>query len=309
MRAFPPGRRGVLLPLTNRRTAARGIAMYTATKRWVVIAQLLAFWFVRVFGARFLPGRTVVWCPPCTEAVWADLVDQWQSELGPLTHFAAYQRRQSDRSGLTLIATNDGAAVAVIKLRDEQGPLAAEHRALAAVAGAGLKHFRSPKPLASGQCGELYWTAQECVFDRPHRPVLEVTDALFDEVAAGLEPALPEAEHDHEQSDSMDAAAHGDLTPWNLRKDAVGVIWLFDWEDAGRAPAGSDRTYYRLTTAAMKGGPAPIGMPPLAVSHWRRAIRSRESGGVEDARLTRTLLAMLETADVVTTEPVTEEAW
>lgn len=295
MRAFPPRRRGVLLPLNDRKTAAAGVAMYTATKGWVVRLQLLVYWFVSRFGARLLPGPTVHWQPPCTSDEWAALVVQWQAALGPLTGIAVYQRRQSSRAGLTFVTMRRGRAVAVVKLRADGGPLATEQRALAAVAGVGSHLFRAPNPLGSGQCGALTWTAQECVFRRPHRPVLDAPDALFDEVSRALQPVVGDPSNARESPPHHGASspAHGDLTPWNLRMDESGRVWLFDWEDVGLAPAGSDRTYFRVTAAAMTGGSVPPDLPSAAVAHWRRVVQERLAGLPEDAELGCTLLRLL----------------
>ena len=49
------------------------------------------------------------------------------------------------------------------------------------------------------------------------------------------------------------AAAHGDVAPWNLRRDHRGQIWLIDWEDVGFAPHGADAGYLSLTAAALRG--------------------------------------------------------
>lgn len=37
---------------------------------------------------------------------------------------------------------------------------------------------------------------------------------------------------------------HGDFTPWNLREDRAGALWLLDWEDAAWAPPVADLVRY-----------------------------------------------------------------
>ena len=43
-------------------------------------------------------------------------------------------------------------------------------------------------------------------------------------------------------------ASHGDFSPWNLRRHGRRMF-LFDWEDARWAPAGTDELFFRLTLA------------------------------------------------------------
>ena len=45
--------------------------------------------------------------------------------------------------------------------------------------------------------------------------------------------------------------AHGDLTPWNLRVDADGRPWLFDWEWAGWAPPHADLLRFALVHGSL----------------------------------------------------------
>ncbi len=104
--------------------------------------------------------------------------------------------------------------------------------------------------------------------------VVELTDA----VAIGRsEPTdLAAAELDDLIADLQDAlgpgpdgtvAAHGDLTPWNLRTGADGHRVLFDWEHRTYAPEGYDLVRFLLATGE---GPARFaGLP----AERRRAAR------------------------------------
>ena len=69
--------------------------------------------------------------------------------------------------------------------------------------------------------------------------------------------------------------AHGDLTPWNLRRSSTGT-WLIDWEDACWAPPGTDRIYFAAVTAATRPGPAR----PLPIRDEDREAARRWAGVV-----------------------------
>jgi hypothetical protein len=287
LKAFPPGRRGVLLPYGDRRTAALGICLYTASKPWVVALQSAAYWYVRALGVRCLPGRSPAWAPPCDREEWSDLVQQWTRALGPIDGFAGYQRRQHDRPGLTLVATRSGAPLAVVKLREDRAGLDREQRALTAVGTSPWRTFRAPAALGLGHVGNWFWSAQQAVFTRPHRPVINPDPRLFEEVRAALSGIA-------ETTSTDEAPAHRDLTPWNLRRDSRGNVWLFDWEDVGTAPTGSDRAYFLAAAAALGGDPLPDDVPGAAVAYCRSVIAARTLTTRSDAVLAAGMLAALD---------------
>jgi hypothetical protein len=286
MKAFPTGRRGVLLPCDDRRTAALGICLYTASKSWVIALQVAAYWVVRLLGARVLPGRAEPWAPPCPPDEWEALVAAWQAVLGPIDGMALYQRRQHDRSGLTLLVTRSGSPVAVIKLRDLADGLEREQSALAAVQAARPSTFRAPRPLGHGSSGRWQWSAQESVFRQPHRPVLVADAILFDEVSAALTDVVGPLEGEGRP-------AHRDLTPWNLRSDSRGSVWLYDWEDAGPAPYDADRAYFSASAAALGGTGGASDLPTEAIDYCVRLIDSRSVTNRADAVLAARMKAAL----------------
>lgn len=301
MKAFPPGRRGVLLPMGDRRTAALGICLYTASKPWVVALQKVAHLLVRAGGARALPGRTELWQPPCSADEWQSLVAAWQDVLGPIDGLTCYRRRQHARSGLTLLLTRRGEALALVKLRSEgESGLEVEQAALAAVSRFGPRTFGAPRPLGAGSVGQLRWSAQEAVFSAPHQPVLRAGPELFDEVAAcllGLTPARSFGAYHPEDSASDVVTGHGDLTPWNLRRDRSGQVWLYDWEDVGPAPLDSDRAYFWATARLLGGAPMPADLSVEAVEHCRTVVHQRNRLNPQDATLERSVLKALDEAD------------
>ena len=301
MRAFPPGRRGVLLPLGYRKTAALGICLYTTSKPWVVALHRAAHRVVSVAGARVLPGQSELWTPPCSPHEWKLLVAAWHLALGPFDGLACYRRRQQARSGLTLLLTRGGTGLALVKVRAQgEGGLQVEQAALAAVARFQPRTFHAPRPLGAGEVGTLGWSAQEAVFSAPHQPVLEATPALFDEVAAclrGLVPAGSSAGRHPDVSGPATVPAHGDLTPWNLRRDTAGQVWLYDWEDVGPAPVEADRAYFCATARSLGGPPMPLDLPARALEHARAVVERRSQSHAEDAALAQALIKALDEVD------------
>ncbi len=292
--AFPRGRRGVLVPRRDRRTASLGVCMYTASKPRVVRMQQAAFWAVRLFGARVLVGGSLPWPLPCEQELWDELCAQWRSCVGDFDGLASYQRRQAERDGATLLLTRHGEAVAVVKVRSDIEPLLREQEALGAIARFDPVTFRSPRGLGSNTVGvDLHWSAQSSVFDRPHRPVLTAPEGLFVEVSEVL------ATCDTDES-STEQPAHNDLTPWNLRLDHRGQIWLYDWEDWGPAPPDSDQVYYAATSYALENCELPAGLTRAAVDHWADIVRRRGATNPTDRllaqRITEALDALSDTA-------------
>jgi hypothetical protein len=291
--AFPRGRRGVLVPTRDRRTASLGVCMYTASKPRVVRVQQAAFWAVRMFGARALLGGSHPWPLPCERDLWEELCAQWRSCVGDFDGLASYQRRQSERDGTTLLLTREGEAVAVVKVRSQIGALLREQEALDAVERFGPVTFQAPRGLGSSTVSvDLHWSAQSSVFDRPHLPVLTAPEGLFAEVAEVL------ATCDTAESPAH-PAAHNDLTPWNLRRDHRRQIWLYDWEDWGHAPPDSDQVYYAATSYALEKGTLPAGLARSAVEHWTDIVRRRDATNRADELLAEGIMeALAALADV-----------
>ena len=285
-RRFPPRHGGVLLPLGDRRGAALGLTMYTVSKPWPVRAHGAAFRVTRVLGARFLPGQTVSWSPPFPTETWRELLSRWEETCGPFSSIAIYARPQTNRTGLTLYLSAKGRPVAVVKVRDQFAVLQREQIALQHVQMTRPTTFRVPKPLGAGVAGGLAWSAQEAVFAAPHQPVLSVPQRLFDDLRNSL-AYLANQDGD---------PAHGDLTPWNLRLDADRQVWLFDWEDVGSAPRGSDRAYFAVTSASL-GAPLRVDdVPRPALAYWRHIVAERLNAAPTDSAYLRHLLEITDRA-------------
>lgn len=279
----------MLLPAGDRGAAAAGLCMYTASKPVALLVQEIAFWAVRAAGPRVLPGRRLQWRPPMSSDEWAGLLSDWGEALGPFDHSALYQRRQAHRTGLTLVLCRSGRPRAIVKVRDEPEGLLEEQRALARFQTARPRTFRVPEPLGGGHLGRWHWTAQSAVFRRPHRPVLAPDPRMFDEIRDTLDELFAPKEGT--------VASHNDLTPWNLRREPRGAVWLFDWEDAGPAPLRSDETYFHTALAGIRRTVMPVGLPTRTVAYWHEIVAQRlETSSADDAVLARRMLRALDEA-------------
>jgi len=289
MKLFPPGRAGVLLPLADRRTAAGGVGLYTVSTPRKLRVQQAAHRWVQALGARSLPGRVEAWTPPVDEPTWLGLLHAWTQVIGAVDGIAVYQRRQPSRGGLTALLTARGRPSALVKVRTDGTALEREQRALAAIQQAQPTSFHAPAPLGLGRLADVSWSLQEALFTRPHWPVTAAPRGLFDEISAALVPVVG-------SSAEGTAPAHGDLTPWNLRRDHRGHAFLYDWEDVCVAPADADRAYFHATAAALGAAEMPVDLPEPALDFWRTRVQERPVENPQDATLATSILGALEAA-------------
>lgn len=271
--AFPPGPSGVLLPIGSRRVAALGVPLYTASKRTVLAAQWGAWALTRVFGARILPGAR--------EDVTIEPLNELQELLGPFADVALYRRRDGARAGWTFLAgPRSGGAPRLVKVRSDAAGLRREQEILTTVTSAAPSLFTVPRPVGFGTLADgSGWSAQEVVFDAPHRPCLSLPPGFNGELQRVLERVRADVADDADDTTGEWAPMHGDLTPWNLRRDRHGRLWLFDWEDLGLAPRGADEGYFHAALGVVRSR-AP--MPPVSDAvrdYWASVIRRRLAQG------------------------------
>jgi hypothetical protein len=271
---FPPADSGVLLPCHDKECAALGITMYTASRPAVLLAQRATFHIARVFGLRAL------WPRPAELVIdeWEELTRSWGRTLGPVRSIAMYQRKDP-RAGMTMLVNRPDLPPVLIKCR-RQGDrgIALEQGMLAAMQDKDVPGIAVPRPVGAGVThGGLSWAAQEFVFSRPHRPVFALEPAQCDALGSAIKEIVADLGLQRPAREGM-AAAHGDLAPWNLRRDHRGQVWLMDWEDVGFAPYGADAGYLSLTAAALRGTkPEPLSSP--VATFWTEAIERRISNG------------------------------
>ena len=309
---MPPGREFVVVPTHGRWAAVAGLCVVPVSAPSAVARLWAATAATAVAGPRVLPGpREATWTPPCDAATWQQLVTAWQDLLGPTDALVVHERPQASRDGVALLLLRGRRPVAFLKLRraGPDGRVAgqdAEHAALAALAHRPSSAVRTARPLGSGAAGSdddvWCWLATTTLPLRPHRPVFADRVDL-DGVGAAVERAAGAALGP--RPDDVPAhwrAAHGDLTPWNLRRVGVApapgrasrVPWLLDWEDVRWAPPGADEVYLRATTATTRevdGSTWPEHLHEAA-AFWHDEV-ARRSTADEDAALSRTLLAVL----------------
>jgi Phosphotransferase enzyme family len=270
---FPPADSGVLLPCHDKECAALGITMYTASRPAVLLAQRAAFRVARAIG---------VWAlrPKPAELVideWEELTRSWGDTLGPVQSIAMYQRKDP-RGGMTMLVSRPDLPPVLVKCRRANREITVEQRMLAAMQDRDVPGIAAPRPIGAGVTqGSLSWAAQEFVFSRPHRPVFALEPAQLDALGSAIEEIVTDLGLEGSAGKGM-AAAHGDLAPWNLRRDHRGQVWLIDWEDVCFAPCGADAGYLLLTAAALRGT-KPESLSPPVVAFWTEAIERRISNG------------------------------
>jgi hypothetical protein len=286
---FPPGWGHIKVPMSSRRAALAGLALYTPCLPRGLWAQRAAMACVAILGPRALPGRSFPWVP-MREIEWLELSDAWRRELGEFDDVAGYSQLQPSRTGLALLLLHRGSPIAFVKLRqDDRESLANERRALEAVWGYRPRAFRVPEPLLSGSVCDWHYLASAPLPPRLHRPPRNPPlKAILEEV----ETALADLPRPVEAPDHW-RPMHGDFTPGNLRQlSGESLPVLVDWEDAGWAPPGADEVFYRANRAALQHRPVHCGATREAVQFWQERVLA-EPESARDDRLTQSIREIL----------------
>ncbi|SDS50478.1 phosphotransferase [Microlunatus soli] len=242
--------------------------MYAASGRAILTAQWLAWAWIRLFGPRFFPGRSGRLDLPELREI--------SGALGfgrhDLNAVATYRRRDV-RGGQTFLATGSAGSF-MIKIRQGGRSLELEQRLLAAAQEADISAFRTPRPIGVGRLGDgRSWSAQEMVFTAPHRPCLRLPDGFEQDLIKVLSRV------DGLAATRDRTPAHGDLSPWNLRHDHRGQLWLFDWEDAELAPHGADRAYFEAAVGVIRPRREIRGVERSGAAYWAERITERLETG------------------------------
>ncbi len=174
-----------------------------------------------------------------------------------------------------------------VKLRPGADSVRAEQLVLDGIALTPDAPVSVPAVLAAGEVDDWGWLALAPLPGRLRRPRWDLDVPAL---VATLQPAMARAlTHPRGTPDSW-TPMHGDLTPWNVRRDRRGRTWVYDWEDAGWGPPMADDVYYRAARAVLHRGDAGTACPE-AVDHWMAVVARRPSG--DDARFNRALLSVL----------------
>lgn len=280
---FPPGAPAVLVATSDRNAASLGVTMYTASRPITLAAQWAAWLSIRVLGARILPGAA----EPIHVPEFAEIAPSLRAQ----DQFPVAQYRRKDgRSGSTFICAGPSGR-SLIKIRENANKLEREQTLLTAVQRHHPRTFLAPLPMGLGVLADgRAWSAQEMVFVAPHHPCLRLPAGFEDELRSVLESVRLD-----EPPDASCSLAHGDLSPWNLRRDHRGRLWLFDWEDAAWAPQGADRLYFEAAVAAIRPRRKKAGIDRIdgtSAEYWVERIGARlESVQSDDVnrRMIRTL--------------------
>ena len=274
--AFPPGRGNILVPLAPAVATTVGMSMYTACKPGARFAQWSLWAAVTVTrSARVLPGARASWPSPLPDEILRDFVVEWENVLGRrIDGIALYRRIQPERPASTLLACAAGKSM-LVRIAQDSASLDREKLVSSAMAGMTAKTFRVPRLLATGDAGDWHWAGYEAMSSRPHHPVMRLPKNIESDIAALVATVIdrPRWVPPHW------APAHGDLSPWNIRRSR-GQTWLIDWEDSAWLPPGADLVYFNAVRRALRFG----SVPPLAVpdefaearSYWAQAVRNRD---------------------------------
>jgi hypothetical protein len=202
---------------------------------------------------------------------WHALRSDIVSAVGSFDTMAVYERREG-RPGMLLLLIDGATPVAFLKAHGGDGAaIARENRALTAMWRTALETFRVPQPLLTGWRGDWHFIVTSAMPPRLHRSLRQAPPgAMLTEIEHGLS-ALSRPD------DTPDdwVPAHGDLTPWNLRRVDSGVPYLIDWEEAGWAPPGADAALYGATARTVGVPPFDVLPPASGSEYWIDKISRR----------------------------------
>lgn len=289
---YPPPHGPLLLPLDSPLTAAAAVALEAGCRPAALLARRAAAAWIAHGGERILPPPRVRWTPPMPAAEWVALMERMREVVGACDAVAVWERRQAERGGLGLLLGDRRGPRAFVKLRPDPSPgLETERQVLRGAAFDAPYSFHRPALLGWGGDGAWSWIALGVI--PPFHQV--AADAHLERVAADVASLLrrlprPAATPPHW------APMHGDLTPWNLRQDRDGRLWLYDWERASWGPPGADLVLYHTTAAAVHAGRrararAAVAAWPEAAAWWARRFLARPVSTRGERRLQAALLS------------------
>jgi hypothetical protein len=186
--------------------------------------------------ASWSPSRRWPW-PELDDAVLTAAIDLTGIEL-----VGAVLPRQPGRRRLSLLYRGRHGSV-VVKLGAPGDGIEHEADVLRVLMDEPLPAIATPAVLAAGVIDAdepIAYVATDGLGLDGQRPAIGEALVSFERDLAERLAVLPRPHGT--PSDAV--PVHGDLTPWNLRRTGRGLA-LFDWEDAGWGPTGSDLAHYR----------------------------------------------------------------
>jgi hypothetical protein len=268
-KAFPPWLGHVRIPISSREAAIASLAIYAPNRRVTTFLHRASLAYVKLLGPRMLPGPATVWQPPMEPDLWHDLVRQIEDLSGPMEDFGIYGRRQSTRSGFSLLLLRGGRATGFVRVnRDRHRRFRHEFAALQMIQREGPRGFKAPAPLGVGDAGGWSFLATSVLLPGRHRtpvgpPIRDIASFIQEALRGMPRPAdIPSHWVPH----------HGDLTPFNLRDAGDGQLVLYDWEQVGWGPPGADEVLYRAAEGVLRKDRSAIREWPEARTYWEKRL-------------------------------------
>lgn len=211
------------------------------------LADRLGFAALAALGARRLPAGPALAWPDTTHR---ELSVALRAALPGFRLLGAVTPRQNGRARMSLLGRMTGNVV-VVKLGAGDQRLERERRALELLAADPLPGIATPEPIAAGALDlpnePVTYLATTAVAVHKQGPAIDAPLRTFESDLGVRLAALPKPS----DASPDDVPVHGDLTPWNLRRTSHGLA-LFDWEEAGWGPQGSDLQTYRRASSEVR---------------------------------------------------------
>lgn len=244
LRRFPFSRR-LLVAVDAGRASRRVRALAGTSDRRRELLDGLGGATIALGGSALLPtGDRWEWPDAPFPAVTADLAQV----IPGLRISGVVLPRQAGRPRVSMLGTVDGDEV-IVKLGLPDDGLENEAAALRLLTATPLPTIATPRVVAAGRLAstaDVAFLATSALGLQRQRPAIDEPLTSFESDLARCLAALPRP-----PGTAADAVpVHGDLAPWNLRRTGRGLA-LFDWEEAGWGPAGSDLAYYRRACASL----------------------------------------------------------
>jgi hypothetical protein len=271
-KSFPPFVGHIRIPVSSRKSASAGAAMYQPAKKMTTLLRRVSLAYLNIAGPRLLPGVARGWTPPMEKESWSNLLEQLEANVGPIEEFAIHERRrQSVRSGFTLLLLRRGSPIGFVRVvRDLRERIRREYEVLSLLQAAHPLSFRAPEPISWGDFNAWSYIVTSAVPPGEHR-VAEAppVETIIQDIQRALSPlSSPAGTPPHW------VPMHGDIYT-NLRDTGSGQLVLYDWESVRWGPPGADEVLYWVSKAVLTGDPIVMDKWPEAKAYWQARFAAR----------------------------------
>jgi glycosyltransferase involved in cell wall biosynthesis len=228
--AFPRGKPQLFT--ASPRALSKGVLVYAFGRRIPRIVQTVIALQVRTPGIRRLVAERHHQIEPvCGWEIWDIIADRLQERGIGFSREWLHLHSQWDKPRSSVIALNaNGRPEFFVTIE------ALENRPRSPLVH--VPSFRVPACIDAFTIGN--WSVRRHELLPPfHRPA-DWDPERIRQVAADASRALACSLEKCPEIPGHWQPMHGDLVPWNLREDALGRLWLLDWEDAGWGPPFAD---------------------------------------------------------------------